>query len=94
MKNYLRILILAICAIGFSQTKATHMLGADIQYRFIHKDTLEVILSFYKDCKGISMTGVGLDINGISCNYSANYSMSQINWGYILTVYLGHAIIC
>ncbi len=79
MKNYLRILILAICAIGFSQTKATHMIGADIQYRFIHKDTLEVIISAYKDCKGISMAALSLSISGIGCNYSGSYTMSQIN---------------
>ena len=76
MKTLFRFLMLAICVFGFSETQSTHMIGADIQYRFLHKDTLEVTVAAYKDCKGTSMAALSLTLNGIGCNYSNSWNMT------------------
>ncbi len=79
MKRILPILLFALCFAQSWETKATHMMGADIEYTCRGKDTFDFIVKVYKDCKGISLNPISMTIEGIGCSYSSNYTMTQVS---------------
>ncbi len=77
MKYFYKILFLITIQFGFHECKSTHVMGADIEYTFRDKDTLDIVVSIYRDCKNISVTPIQMDLIGIGCNYSSSYNMTQ-----------------
>ncbi len=71
MKQYLRIIILLVGVIVCNESNATHNAGCDIQYSYRSKDSIDLTLSIYKDCKGPSLGAMIVRIIGIGCSYSA-----------------------
>jgi gliding motility-associated-like protein len=51
MKRLLSILLLLF---SFSQTNATHMMGADISYKCLGNGKYKIIAKIYRDCRGVS----------------------------------------
>lgn len=48
------LLSITFCALAFS-AKATHLMSAEITYKFISGDSFEITLKVYRDCNGIAM---------------------------------------
>ncbi len=86
MKYFLRIVIAIAFVVVSKFTFANHGAGCDIQFSYQNKDSVEVLVSMYRDCKGISLGAITLDIAGIGCSYSASYTLQQISCGDITQV--------
>ncbi|MDZ4756891.1 MAG: gliding motility-associated C-terminal domain-containing protein [Bacteroidota bacterium] len=79
MKKNLLVLLFFICIIQCRETKATHMMGADIEYTCRGKDTFDFIIRVFKDCKGSQLSPIQMTIDGIGCSYTSSYTMTQIS---------------
>jgi gliding motility-associated-like protein len=57
--SFLKLLVLGAVFMTMSAQKAnaTHMMGADITYRCIDTLKFEIIIKFYRDCRGIAFNG-------------------------------------
>ena len=76
MKHNLQILILFICV--FTSGKAhAFIFGGDIQYQVRNKDTIDVTVTVYRNCRGPNMAGIQLDLIGIACSYTVSYTNIQ-----------------
>lgn len=75
MKKLL-LLIITLCL--FKVNYSTHVMGADIEYSCRGKDTFDFIVKVYKDCKGVSLSPIQMNIDGVGCSYSSSYTMTQI----------------
>ncbi len=74
MKQFLRILILLACMFDHGNALCTHVSGCDIQYSFRNKDTVDLTVTMYRDCKSASMSGIQIDVVGIGCSYTVSYA--------------------
>jgi hypothetical protein len=79
MKKFL-LLFFTLITLGISQkAEATHMMGADFEFACLGNDSFLIRVKVYKDCRGISLSPIQLDIDGKGCSYSKSYTMSQIS---------------
>ncbi len=69
MKNLISTFFICLYLLNF-QAYATHIAGSSISYTPIGKDTFEVVLSIYRDCKGSSLSSATINVIGISCTYN------------------------
>lgn len=79
MKKILPILLMTFCFAQSWELKATHVMGADIEYTCRNKDTFDFIVRVFKDCKGVSLSAIQMDIEGLGCSYTASYTMTQVS---------------
>ncbi len=78
MQKIFTFVFLFVCLLGWHNSNANHMRGVDIQYSFTSNDTLDVLVSVYKDCKGVSLSAIAMDLVGIGCNFNSSYTMAQV----------------
>lgn len=64
---------------NMQKASATHVMGADLEYNCVGKDSFEIIIKVYKDCKGVSLSPIALSVAGIGCSFSGSYSMTQVS---------------
>ncbi|MDZ4757974.1 MAG: hypothetical protein SGJ10_07540 [Bacteroidota bacterium] len=50
MQKKSTIVFIFLCLLGLSNSYGNQVLGGDIQYSSTHKDTLDVLVTIYKDC--------------------------------------------
>ena len=58
LQNFLLLFILLFAAKG---SNATHMMGADMQYTCLGNGKYKIVFKIYRDCRGISLGGIGLN---------------------------------
>lgn len=54
------VIIFTVAVLGFNakEVGATHIMGGDIQWERLHRDTVKVIVNLYRDCKGVTFKAV------------------------------------
>ncbi|MEX0968540.1 MAG: hypothetical protein WD077_15010, partial [Bacteroidia bacterium] len=60
-----------------STSEASHVMGSDISWRCVGKDSFLVTMNVYRDCNGISLSPGTISISGIGCSYSSSVSPSM-----------------
>ncbi len=76
----MRKILLIIFTLGMGyQTHATHFFGSDIYYTQVGKDTFDVFVAFYRDCKGNAIGAPPVDVTGIGCSYSKSCNLTQVS---------------
>ena len=57
-----------------NEAKASHMMGADLQFKCLPNDTIEFTLSFYRDCNGLPAIASSyfINIDSLSCGVFAS----------------------
>lgn len=75
---YFIALLLAFISTPFN-TKATHISGANLTYKWINGNTYEINLTLYRDCSGIAApTSVSVTYNSLSCGYNLNVMLNSL----------------
>jgi len=52
MRLIFKILLVFVAIFSFQQAKSTHVMGSDISWECIGKDTFRVRITLYRDCNG------------------------------------------
>ena len=61
------------------QSRATHIGGADLSYKWVSGNTFEITLTLYRDCSGIAApNSVLVNYNSVSCGYNLNVTLNKI----------------
>ena len=75
---YFIAILIAFVSVPFN-TKATHISGANLTYRWINGNTYEINLTLYRDCSGIAApNSVSITYNSISCGYNLNVMLNRL----------------
>ncbi len=70
---------LAALLFSFSESKASHSMGADLTYECLGGNNYKLRLSFYRDCIGIAApTSVTIDISSATCGLSLTKTLQPI----------------
>ena len=66
-------------SVPFNKTFATHVSGADLQYKWISGRTYEVTVTFYRDCAG-SPAPASISLNAVSasCGLNQDYTLNPL----------------
>jgi gliding motility-associated-like protein len=60
---------------------ATHIMGADIQWKYLTGDTFLITLKMYRDCRGIPLPSKQqLVVAGDSCNNQPSYTLTPLSY--------------
>ena len=60
-------------------TKATHISGADITYKWLSGNTYQLNVTLYRDCSGISAPNtVGVNYSSVSCSFSGSVNLTRV----------------
>ncbi len=86
MQKTFTLLFIFFFFIAYYECRSSHMLGADIEYTVRNKDTLDIYLTVYKDCKGITLTSPIITLRGIDSSYAYNYGMNLVSCGDVTPV--------
>ncbi|MBL0102641.1 MAG: SprB repeat-containing protein [Bacteroidetes bacterium] len=73
----------ALILMGFAflpfASKATHISGADLTYRWISGNTYELTLELYRDCSGVAApNNVTINYSSISCGVNSTVTISRV----------------
>ena len=72
-------LTLGSMALSPLATKATHISGSDITYRWLSGNSYEVTVTLYRDCSGVDVIArVNLNYRSVSCNSNLTAVLSLI----------------
>lgn len=63
--------------LGIQKANATHVMGSDITYRCISPGKFEVTVKMYRDCRGVSMSGINLTVK--SSAGTATVGMTRVS---------------
>ena len=82
-KSTFLVTLIAILSMAFPfQSKATHMMGADIYFECLGNNSYQFTLVFYRDCFGITPpTSVNMDISAASCGLNSQITLNQVGPG-------------
>jgi hypothetical protein len=81
MKKHLLIPLLAFFFIMFfNVAKATHLMGADLQYECIAPGKYKIRLQLYRDCKGVDIGTVqSINYQSAQCGVNSNLTLQQVS---------------
>jgi gliding motility-associated-like protein len=81
MKKLLPLVVTVLSLLCFIQeTKATHLMGADISYECIAPGKYKIRLQLYRDCKGVDIgTTQVLAYSSAQCGVNATITLQQIS---------------
>src|SRR5688572_4680101 len=79
MKKYLLfncLLIFSLFLNGIiTPLHASHLMGADIQWKSLGGDTFLITVKMYRDCRGVSLDSQTLNIEGDSCTNPPKFTV-------------------
>ena len=73
------IIFSALMLFGFSEVRASHAMGADLQYICLGNNQYRIILRFYRDCGGIPAPGsafITISAPGCGTTFSTTLNMN------------------
>lgn len=80
MKNFIRILFaLFFIASGYQKADATHVMGSDITWEYMGKDTVKITVAIYRDCNGINLSATPISVFAGTCgttSYTSSLSLA------------------
>ena len=68
--KYLKLLVLLLFAFSFSGLKeahATHVMGSEIKWECLGKDTFKITVRVYRDCNGVRLSATALQVRSAKC---------------------------
>ncbi len=86
MKKFTQTLLWLALILGLNKANANHVLGSDGRFTYLNKDTFLLTLDIYKDCKGVSLSPIQVNVNGMGFSFNKSFTMTQISCGDITPV--------
>jgi gliding motility-associated-like protein len=78
--NCFRIIVLLSFLFSPTLSKATHISGADLSYRWVSGNTFEINLTLFRDCSGIAApNSVTVNYKSASCGQNSNVSLNKVS---------------
>lgn len=75
MKRLLHAALIMVFALLFANTsKASHVMGCDIQWKCLGSDTFEITMKVYRDCNGVQLSSTPMQFQSDSCSSSQSFS--------------------
>lgn len=81
--KYLKLLVLLLFAFSFSglqKAQATHVMGSEIKWECLGKDTFKITVRVYRDCNGVNLSSTPFTLTSAKCGTrSYTTSMSLVD---------------
>jgi hypothetical protein len=81
MKSFLQIVLITVALSSFlanTEVRASHVVGAELQYECIGGDSFIITLVIFRDCSGINVPG-SFTLNGVnSCGDAFNLNVDSV----------------
>jgi gliding motility-associated-like protein len=95
VNNKIYLLIFALVFLWNSNSKASHITGADMSYKCIGPNQFEFTLTVYRDCEGNPVQPTyKIDYSSLSCNIQDNVTVTQVAYSEISPVCDGSVTVC